>query len=1589
MSQQTPHNRVLFHRTLTSVVSGLFVVAAILGGVFVSSPHKASAAVTNGTLNFQARLEGQGGNIAADGFYNVQFKIYNVDNAGTALWTESYYDTNGVTAGNDNRIKVVNGYLSANLGSINTSLMSGSGINWDQDNYITLNIGGTAQTASPSYDGEMNPRLKLTGVPYAFRAGQLAQFNETTGYTSTLSLLQPTVGNQSFQIQDQGAAGTYSLCVQSATNAAGGCAASTGAAGYIQNQSALQQASTSFWISGIGRSDTALQAPAFDTPTAVALNIGTTNATSITLGKTGVNTIVGGNLSVGTTQSFGAITIANGAWFTSLDSAGTGSVNMFSVNASNQIQVGAALSIDGGIILPTNGGQLTLADLPIDTTATNGTKQSYTLRVGSSNALTVYGEADGAGNAQNIRVGIGSSITPGYTLDVGGDINVSSGSVYRINGTQICSVTGCTAAAGSTNYIQNQSALQQTTSTYWISGTGRADTALQAPIFDTATGVALNIGSTNATQINLNQNVTMAGAKSLTFGAGLSNFDQSASSGTFATSSGTNTLNGNTSVAAGKTFTANGTAVFKNNANSTTAFQIQNAATAAFFTADSTNQIITTKDLNVGSAITIGGAGRLFSDGFESGNLNLWSLGTSLGSGSTIGADATISRNGKYSLKVVATAAVSAVNTKIASSPTVAARGYFYATAQPSVSNAEMFAVANRFDPTGYISVNRSSGGILCVYRNYVDANTCSATAMPLSQWNKIELVVTSSTTTSGSYTLYLNGISILTASGIQTNTSFSNLDEAIIGTNIISVAAQTYWVDDFSVDTVLNGDSSSLNVADSLHVSGSSSFGANALFQSRSDNATAFQIQNAAGTSNLLVADTATSRIGIGGAGTDSKLTIIDNGTIAANNTATDRNSLLRLQADDNNPYGLVFGNSAYHASNGYAMYMSSVGTLNFTDPQGSDVMALSAAGAAYFRNRTDSTNGFLVQNAAGADVFSANTTTGKVTINQGGLTVSGIPNPATPTLATLASTGSLTAQTYVYRLAATGPAGETQAILTNPTSVTTTGSASRNTISWSAVTNATGYKLYRSTNAGTSWSVVVLGAVTSYADTTNASWGASSSPYLYGNDTGDIQLTDGANINFDAAKNAAIRYDAPANTFVLGNYAAGGNILLQSQNFYFSNGDSSATYFAINNNGSATFKNSVNNATAFQIQNSVGVSLFNVDTDETSSGLIVIGPTNNNGSARILFGDRGSANNVWVGESGTADTDVLQLQGMNGLNFSIGTGATNVAMIAATTGAATFQNAADSTTAFAIKNSNSISQLTVDTTLASPKIYIGPTAGDTVGTVLVLGKKTSFTSGSQVSDPTGVAGAMYYNSATGAFRCYAVDYWMDCLVSARTSFHRVYEMGIGAANGEINASNLATTGSLAYDNATAGRPTIVLLKTGASATGFQGVGAIADNAILLGNNDYWRHESAVRIPSATSALSTSAQRYTVRAGFQENTTGDGLDGCFFKYSDNVNSGKWQGLCEGSNPSISLCDTGTTVAVNTWYRLTVVVNAAGTSADFRINGVSTCTITTNIPTVSTKPTSFGVSMEKTIGTTNREIQLDYQEIQGQFGTAR
>lgn len=108
-------------------------------------------------------------------------------------------------------------------------------------------------------------------------------------------------------------------------------------------------------------------------------------------------------------------------------------------------------------------------------------------------------------------------------------------------------------------------------------------------------------------------------------------------------------------------------------------------------------------------------------------------------------------------------------------------------------------------------------------------------------------------------------------------------------------------------------------------------------------------------------------------------------------------------------------------------------------------------------------------------------------------------------PTTATSGSGGTLTAATYYYRVSATTAQGET--IPCPEVSQVTSGSSSTVTVSWTQVTNATGYKVYgRSTGAELLMSTITSGSTTSFIDTGAVTPGAALNLTDTTADTGQI---------------------------------------------------------------------------------------------------------------------------------------------------------------------------------------------------------------------------------------------------------------------------------------------------------------------------------------------------------------------------------------------------------------------------------------------------------------------------------------------------
>ena len=485
----------------------LFVATSVISSIiYLYTPSSRVQAATNSTINFQARILTNTGALVPDGYYNVEFKLYTASSGGSTVWTETYYDSNGPTAGNDNRIQVKNGYVTANLGTLSTFANT---IDWSQELWLSMNIGGVAHTATPTWDGEMAPRMKVTAVPYAFRAAEATQLKTVNGANvSTLSILAPTGGNQVFQIQDQGAGGTYNLCIQNSsacgfallagantftaantfsaagtalsvtnnatiggtlgvtglTTATGGLTVGTGT-NFINQGSTLFTAQTISDVAGGGNIGTA--AATVDAYT--VFNVAQTTASQTLTLPTPTNTTAGrmafvNNTGTASFTMYGSV-IASGksnafiwngsAWVTTVSLSGSVVNTIGTLDSQAKSADGASIAANAIYLQTADGTNPGIVSTVAQTFA--GAKTFSSLITGQA-GLTTSGAAISLNDNSNFNTTINTGTSTG-TVAIGsanaGTINVQSGSTIGLTATTSVDVTGTTNINASANNATN------------------------------------------------------------------------------------------------------------------------------------------------------------------------------------------------------------------------------------------------------------------------------------------------------------------------------------------------------------------------------------------------------------------------------------------------------------------------------------------------------------------------------------------------------------------------------------------------------------------------------------------------------------------------------------------------------------------------------------------------------------------------------------------------------------------------------------------------------------------------------------------------------------------------------------------------------------------------------------------------------------------------------------------------------------------------------------------------------------------------------------------------------------------------------
>lgn len=241
-----------------------------------------------------------------------------------------------------------------------------------------------------------------------------------------------------------------------------------------------------------------------------------------------------------------------------------------------------------------------------------------------------------------------------------------------------------------------------------------------------------------------------------------------------------------------------------------------------------------------------------------------------------------------------------------------------------------------------------------------------------------------------------------------------------------------------------------------------------------------------------------------------------------------------------------------------------------------------------------------------------------------------------------------------------------------------------------------------------------------------------------------------------------------------------------------------------------------------------------------------------------------------------------------------------------------------------------------------------------------------------------------LMYNSSTSlwentSFYNYSirgVQYFTDFQTNGNsTPYLQQLTSGTGANTSRVSVSvPNATINQIGFSN----------YQTGTTATGY--ANHISDTQIggqfqIGGGN--WLFESYIEVET----LSDITNRFRFISGFGNSTTNNNdTNGVFFTYDEGgtangtTASANWQ--CITSTNSVRTLTTTSVPVTTNWVKLRIVINAAGTSASFYINGTLVAFHTTNIPVwvsfSNPRPLCVKQSIVKTIGITNRNVWCDY-----------
>ncbi len=473
-------------------------------GVLSALPTSAAQSVPY-KVNFQGRLTDNNGNVLPDGSYNIKFRLFDAASAGT-----NKYEEDRVFAAADNRVVIQNGLFNIQFGdvtAITPSLFSGA-----FPLYLEVELPTPASSTCASNgcavftEGAMTPRQPMASSPYALNADTLDGI-DSTGFAQ---LNTSNTGSL-----------TLTAALQSATGAFTGATAltlgsTTNAAGIVFNDGTVNARSVTLSSPALTASY-GLAFPTAPPNTNECLISGSSTASQLRFGSCS-----------------GTATTLQTSYAASNDpeiTIGALPTSGLTVRDNTLAIVGNILEVQNNLGTTTYFG-VTNAGISVTGTATASVSlSSPVLDAPVASSLSI-----GISNATSITIGKASvaAAIPGGITTSNGTVNTGSGSITTTGAINGGAITGTSVAAGAGNVT---------------GATGSFSTSLLAALHDIATAGTLNIGTSNATAIDLGKfGVTTSTAGSIVVNSGTNvptsdqiSIDNTASTGV--TTAGINGLN--------------------------------------------------------------------------------------------------------------------------------------------------------------------------------------------------------------------------------------------------------------------------------------------------------------------------------------------------------------------------------------------------------------------------------------------------------------------------------------------------------------------------------------------------------------------------------------------------------------------------------------------------------------------------------------------------------------------------------------------------------------------------------------------------------------------------------------------------------------------------------------------------------------------------------------------------------------------------------------------------------------------------------------------------------------------------------------